>query len=145
MRGQLAALVCGEPGCDRPVRCRSLCGLHYKRQYRAAHGGRDAWRAPGQAYARSRTGVRGVSFDRSRGKWVAQVQHRGRQHNLGRYGSIGEAAAAVARKRAALAWADQLARERARAQRDRERSERLQRVWAEDVRRAAHRASWAHR
>ena len=39
---------------------------------------------------------RGVSFDRARGLWVAQIRHDKRQHNLGRFASEEEAAAAYA-------------------------------------------------
>lgn len=47
------------------------------------------------AYKNSRSGVRGVFWDASRRKFVAQVRHAGRNHNLGRFDSMEEAKAAV--------------------------------------------------
>ena len=46
------------------------------------------------------SGRRGVAWDRSRGKWLAYARLDGRQHNLGRYDDVDEAAATAARFRA---------------------------------------------
>ncbi len=36
----------------------------------------------------SRTGRKGVSFDKGRGKWFAKIQFNGRQHFLGRFATL---------------------------------------------------------
>lgn len=46
------------------------------------------------------SGVRGVSWDKARGKWVARVNVSGRKHHLGRFATLEEAAQAVASARA---------------------------------------------
>lgn len=51
------------------------------------------------AQSRSRTGVRGVTPVRTKGKWRADVGHFGAQHYLGVFDSIAEAEAAVIAKR----------------------------------------------
>lgn len=43
---------------------------------------------------RNRSGVRGVSWDRQRGKWIVNTKHLGRYVHLGRFDSIEDAAAA---------------------------------------------------
>jgi AP2 domain len=93
--GAVAAALCQHPdGCERPVRALGLCCNHYKRAYRRRNGGTDAPRAPGACNSNNQTsGVRGVSFDASRGKWVAYFQRR---RIGGYYDSLEEAAAAVA-------------------------------------------------
>lgn len=45
---------------------------------------------------RSTTGVKGVCWDASRGKWMAHISLGGRFHNLGRFDDINAAAAAYA-------------------------------------------------
>jgi hypothetical protein len=40
------------------------------------------------------TGVLGVCFDRSRGKYLATIHKNGRQYNLGRFATVDEASAA---------------------------------------------------
>ncbi|WP_103730192.1 AP2 domain-containing protein [Novosphingobium sp. HII-3] len=40
------------------------------------------------------SGVMGVGFDRSRGRWYAQIRHRRRQINLGRFDTKEDAVAA---------------------------------------------------
>lgn len=45
---------------------------------------------------RSSTGVKGVSWDRSRGKWVAFICLNGKRRNLGRFVEIADAANAYA-------------------------------------------------
>ena len=44
---------------------------------------------------RNTSGVRNVSWDANRSKWVAQIRRRGKQFNLGRFESVDEAASAV--------------------------------------------------
>lgn len=48
------------------------------------------------------SGVVGVYFDKRSGKWDARLKFQGRQHYLGRYDTLAEAAAA--RKRAEQEW-----------------------------------------
>lgn len=40
------------------------------------------------------SGYKGVTWDGSRGKWMAQIVFQGKKHNLGRYNTLEEAAAA---------------------------------------------------
>lgn len=40
------------------------------------------------------SGVKGVYLDKARGKWVAQIEFRGKNYRLGRFDSIEDAAAA---------------------------------------------------
>lgn len=49
--------------------------------------------------ASNKTGVRGVYFDKSRGKYVATVRHNNRNYNLGRYSTLEEATQVVSLKR----------------------------------------------
>jgi len=51
------------------------------------------------AMSHSRTGVRGVTPSRTKGKWRADVAHHGFQHYLGVFDSVAEAEAAVIAKR----------------------------------------------
>lgn len=46
------------------------------------------------------SGIRGVSWDRTRGKWMAKISIGGRGRNLGRFNSIEEATAAYEAARA---------------------------------------------
>lgn len=48
------------------------------------------------------SGVRGVTWDKRRGKWSAQVGHNGRKYNLGRFTRLEDAAEAARAKRAEL-------------------------------------------
>ena len=48
------------------------------------------------------SGYRGVSFDKKRGKWQAEVQVEGHRHYLGRYATAAEAGAAASRVRAKI-------------------------------------------
>ena len=50
----------------------------------------------------SRSGVRGVSWHRDRGRWRGQVQQGGTTHHVGYFDTIEEAAAAVTWKRLEL-------------------------------------------
>jgi DNA-binding XRE family transcriptional regulator len=43
---------------------------------------------------RNKSGVKGVSFDKERNKWVAQIKVGGKSINLGRYETLEEAAEA---------------------------------------------------
>lgn len=43
----------------------------------------------------SKSGVRGVSWEASRKKWLVQVMHNRKNHNGGRYDSLSEAEAAA--------------------------------------------------
>jgi hypothetical protein len=45
------------------------------------------------------SGIRGVSWDKSRNKWMASLKHNGQKMNLGRYESQAEAEAVVVAKR----------------------------------------------
>ena len=48
------------------------------------------------------SGIRGVSWDKNKRKWMAHVTHMGRQIHLGRFEDIQEAARAAEAKRAEL-------------------------------------------
>ncbi len=50
----------------------------------------------------SSTGVKGVSIDRTTGKYQAQIMLKGKQHHLGRFDTIPEAEQVVIAKRAEL-------------------------------------------
>ena len=39
----------------------------------------------------NKSGIRGVSWDKTRHKWVAQLRFQGKNHNLGRYDNIADA------------------------------------------------------
>lgn len=54
------------------------------------------------AFANSKSGVRGVSWDASKMKWRATVGHNYKQYHVGRYDSMEEAEAAVIAKRLEL-------------------------------------------
>lgn len=41
--------------------------------------------------SRNTTGFKGVSWDKSRGKWLSRIKHDGKQINLGRYESVEDA------------------------------------------------------
>lgn len=45
---------------------------------------------------RNKSGVKGVSFDASRGKWKAATKHRGHQYTIGRFATLDEAKRAYA-------------------------------------------------
>jgi hypothetical protein len=53
-------------------------------------------------YQTNTSGFRGVSFDKTRGKWLASVTHYKKQICLGRFKTAEEAAQAAAAKRAEL-------------------------------------------
>ena len=48
------------------------------------------------------TGVKGVSFDKARGKYVSKITVEGKHYRLGRFDTISEATAIVQRKREEL-------------------------------------------
>ena len=50
----------------------------------------------------SRTGVRGVTWDSKRQRWIARICHEGKHMNIGRFGTLAEAEAAVIAKRLQL-------------------------------------------
>lgn len=52
--------------------------------------------------ARAASGIRGVSWDKARGKWSAKLGHNGKSINLGRFDSSEEAGKAVKAKRLEL-------------------------------------------
>jgi hypothetical protein len=54
------------------------------------------------AQANSKSGVRGVSWSKASGKWLAKVQHSGRGIYVGLFDDIDAAAAAVSAKRREL-------------------------------------------
>lgn len=55
-----------------------------------------------EASSHSKSGVQGVWWDKSKGKWAAAVTHNGRRVNAGRFDSIEEAQDAVRSKRIEL-------------------------------------------
>jgi hypothetical protein len=63
------------------------------------HNLREATREENGYNARLRrdstSGVKGVSWDASRGKWMAQVSTEGKTHHAGRFETLEEAAAAI--------------------------------------------------
>lgn len=54
------------------------------------------------ARASNRSGVRGVTWDKARNKWLAGIRHHGRTYNLGRFNTIEEAERVVVAKRIEL-------------------------------------------
>lgn len=54
------------------------------------------------AQVNSTSGIRGVSWDKARGKWRAAVGHNGKHYGVGRFDSVEEAEAAVIAKRLEL-------------------------------------------
>lgn len=54
------------------------------------------------AYKNSKTGVKGVSWDKTRKKYHAQIAFQGKNYNLGRYNTIEEAKEAYQKKRKEL-------------------------------------------
>ena len=50
-------------------------------------------------YKNSKSGVRGVCWDKSKGRWVATVRHNDKHVHVGRFDDIKEAEAAVIAKR----------------------------------------------
>jgi len=66
---------------------------------------REATRSQNQAnrraHSNSRSGIKGVYLEGRSGRWRAQVQHKGRTHNLGRFDTAEEARAAYATAAAA--------------------------------------------
>lgn len=68
----------------------TLTDCRYKSVERCKEAGRvepKAWLTTG-----GRSGIKGVSWDTRTGKWTAYIVYQGKQHNLGLYGSIEEAA-----------------------------------------------------
>ncbi|MFU0504132.1 hypothetical protein [Pseudaminobacter sp. NGMCC 1.201702] len=57
-------------------------------ELRAAHRRQSLKRGPSKA---NKSGFKGVSFDASTGKWLAQIEVAGKNKHLGRYGSAAEA------------------------------------------------------
>lgn len=55
-----------------------------------------------EASSRSKSGVRGVWWDKSKGKWSAGITHNGRRVTVGRFDSVEEAQDAVRNKRIEL-------------------------------------------
>lgn len=51
------------------------------------------------AYQCNKSGVRGVTWDKPKGKWRAQVEHNGKTHFLGRFNNISDAEATVIKTR----------------------------------------------
>ena len=54
------------------------------------------------AYSTNKLGVKGVSYDKRRGKYVAQLSYKKKHYHLGRYDTIEEAKKAYDRKRKEL-------------------------------------------
>lgn len=81
--------LCHTPGCVNPGHLRSVApkGNSENRQGAAKH---------------SKSGIRGVYFDPESGKWRAEVRHRGRRVNIGRFESLDDAAEAARVKRSEL-------------------------------------------
>lgn len=59
---------------------------------RLASNGQNLWNR--KAQRNNTSGSKGVTFDRSRSKWIAQIAVDGRRHHLGRFDSIDDASAA---------------------------------------------------
>lgn len=75
----------------------------------------DAWsnlrpctQQQNMANTAARSGIKGVSWDRDRGRWLAQARIDGRKKNLGRYVCLG--AAIKAHREAVIASAGEFAR-----------------------------------
>lgn len=49
---------------------------------------------PRKMFKNNTSGIKGVYWDRARGKWVAQIEFQGKNYHLGRFGDIEDAAAA---------------------------------------------------
>lgn len=88
--GMVIDHMCHNPACVRPDHLRA-CTQKQNLEHRTG----------AQRNNRS-SGVRGVTWDKQRKKWVAQVKHNGRRIYVGIYPSIAEADAAVSAKRIEL-------------------------------------------
>lgn len=81
--------MCHNRGCVRPDHLRVVTAKQNKEHRRGAQ-------------VNSKSGVRGVYWNKARGKWVAQVRHDGRPLYLGSFDTVEEAEAAATAKRLAL-------------------------------------------
>ncbi len=66
------------------------------------NGGNIHLVAKDAAYANNKLGVKGVSYDSKRKKYVAQITYKKKHYHLGRYDTIDEAKAAYDKKRKEL-------------------------------------------
>ena len=78
--------ICHNPGCVNPEHLRKVTTKQNAEHRRGAQ-------------SNSKSGVRGVSWDKTNRKWQAQVKHEGRVMKVGRYCDLAEAEAAVIAKR----------------------------------------------
>lgn len=78
--------LCHVPGCVNPEHLREVT---YKQNNENLQGARS----------KNVSGVRGVTWDAARGKWLAGIRHNGKTYNLGRFNTIPEAAEAVEKAR----------------------------------------------
>lgn len=86
LEGMQVDHVCRNKSCVKPEHLR----LTSNKQNHENHGG---------ARADSKSGIRGVTWDKSRNKWQAIVRHHSRNHHAGRFDRIEDAEAAVIAKR----------------------------------------------
>lgn len=81
--------MCHNPSCVNPSHLREVSNKQNIEHRISANQG-------------TRSGIRGVSWDESRGKWIANVTHNRVQYFLGRYDSKEEASEAAKSKRLEL-------------------------------------------
>lgn len=74
--------LCHNPACVNPSHLREVT---YKQNNENLQGARS----------KNISGVRGVTWDATRGKWLAGIRDNGKSYNLGRYTTIPAAAKAV--------------------------------------------------
>ena len=80
---------CHNPACVNPDHLRAVSNKENHEHFKGA-------------FSTSKTGIRGVSWDKERSLWKATVTHNYKQHMVGRYATIEEAEAAAVAKRLEL-------------------------------------------
>lgn len=80
---------CHNPACVNPAHLREVSNKENHEHFKGA-------------FSTSKTGIRGVSWDKFRCLWKATVTHNYKQHLVGRYATTEEAEAAVIAKRLEL-------------------------------------------
>lgn len=78
--------ICHNPACVNPAHLRPVSNKENHENFKGA-------------FRTSGTGIRGVSWDKSRGKYRVTVVHNYRQYQVGRFDSLKEAAEAARAKR----------------------------------------------